>query len=48
MATLQMYMDQSKIDNTFASENSVGKIKKILMHCPGDTLFLCLINKLQS
>lgn len=51
MATLQMYMDQSKIENMFESEvyqevwgnefgvdNSVGKIKKILMHCPGDEL----------
>lgn len=51
MATLQMYMDQSKINNLFESEvfhevwgkefgvdNSVGKIKKILMHCPGEEL----------
>lgn len=51
MATLQMYMNQSKIENMFESEvyeevwgkdfgvdNSVGKIKKILMHCPGDEL----------
>lgn len=51
MATLQMYMNQSKIDNMFESkvyeevwgkefgvDNSVGKIKKILMHCPGDEL----------
>lgn len=51
MATLQMYMDRSKIDNMFKSEvyeevwgnqfgvhNSVGKIKKILLHCPGEEL----------
>ena len=51
MATLQMYMDRSKIDNLFTSEvfeevwgegfgvnNSVGKIKRILMHCPGEEL----------
>lgn len=51
MATLQMYMDQSKIENMFESEvyeevwgkefgvdNSVGKIKKVLLHCPGDEL----------
>lgn len=48
MATLQMYMDQSRIPNMFESEvyeevwgknfgvdNSVGKIKRILLHCPG-------------
>lgn len=48
MATLQMYMDQSKIPDTFKSEvyeevwgknfgvnNSVGKIRRILLHCPG-------------
>lgn len=48
MATLQMYMNQSKIDNLFTSDvyetvwgnqigvdNSVGKIRKILLHCPG-------------
>lgn len=51
MATLQMYMDKSKINNLFQSEvfgevwgndfgvdNSVGKIQKILLHCPGDEL----------
>lgn len=51
MATLQMYMDRSKIDNLFQSEvfeevwgkdfgvhNSVGQIKKVLMHCPGEEL----------
>lgn len=51
MATLQMYMDRSKIDNMFTSQvyeevwgnqfgvnNSVGKIRKILLHCPGDEL----------
>lgn len=49
MATLQMYMEQSKIQNMFTSEvyeevwgkefgvdNSVGKIRKILVHCPGE------------
>ena len=48
MATLQMYMDQSRIPNMFESEvyeevwgkdfgvdNSVGKIRKILVHRPG-------------
>ena len=48
MATLQMYMDRSKIKNMFESEvfeevwgdqfgvdNSVGKIRKILLHRPG-------------
>lgn len=48
MATLQMYMDRSRIPNTFESEvyeevwgknfgvdNSVGKIRRILLHCPG-------------
>lgn len=48
MATLQMYMDQSKIPDMFKSEvyeevwgknfgvnNSVGKIRRILLHCPG-------------
>ena len=51
MATLQMYMDKSRIENTFESsvyqevwgesfgvDNSVGKIKKILVHCPGEEL----------
>ena len=51
MATLQMYMNQSKIDNPFESDvyrevwgngfgvdNSVGKIRKLLMHCPGEEL----------
>ena len=51
MATLQMYMDQSRIDNTFTSDvysevwgrdlfvdNSVGRIRKILVHCPGEEL----------
>ena len=51
MATLQMYMDQSRIDNMFESEvyeevwgkqfgvdNSVGKIRKILLHCPGEEI----------
>ena len=51
MATLQMYMDKSRIDNTFSSSvysevwgqsfgvnNSVGRIKKILVHCPGEEL----------
>ena len=51
MATLQMYMDQSRIENMFESgvyeevwgkgfgvDNSVGKIRKILMHCPGEEL----------
>lgn len=51
MATLQMYMDRSRIDNMFTSEvftevwgkdfgvdNSVGKIRKILLHCPGEEL----------
>ncbi len=51
MPTLQMYMDQSKIENMFQSEvyeevwgnqfgvdNSVGKIQKILLHCPGKEL----------
>ena len=48
MATLQMYMDRSRIPNTFESDvyeevwgknfgvdNSVGKIRRILLHCPG-------------
>lgn len=51
MATLQMYMDRSRIENTFTSDvysevwgrdtfvdNSVGKVRKILVHCPGDEL----------
>lgn len=51
MATLQMYMDRSRIDNMFESEvyeevwgkefgvdNSVGKIRKILLHCPGEEI----------
>ncbi len=51
MPTLQMYMEESKIDNLFQSEvyeevwgnqfgvgNSVGKIRKILLHCPGKEL----------
>lgn len=51
MATLQMYMDRSHIDNMFTSDvyeevwgthfgvdNSVGKIRKILLHCPGEEL----------
>lgn len=51
MATLQMYMDRSRIDNMFTSEvyeevwgnqfgvdNSVGKIRRILLHCPGEEL----------
>ncbi len=51
MATLQMYMDQSTIRNTFTSDvyeevwgkdfgvdNSVGKIRKIMVHCPGKEL----------
>lgn len=51
MATLQMYMDRSRIDNMFTSEvygeiwgnefgvdNSVGKIRKILIHRPGEEL----------
>lgn len=51
MATLQMYMDRSRINNTFESDvykevwgdgfgvrDSVGKIRKILVHCPGDEL----------
>lgn len=51
MATLQMYMDRSKIDNMFTSDvyeqvwgkefgvnNSVGKIRKILLHCPGEEI----------
>ena len=48
MATLQMYMDRSRINNQyedpswkevwgdgFGVDNSVGKIRKILVHCPG-------------
>ncbi len=51
MPTLQMYMDQSKIENMFQSEvytevwgdkfgvdNSVGQIRRILLHCPGKEL----------
>ena len=51
MATLQMYMNQSKIENMFTSEvyeevwgkkfgvdNSVGKIRRILLHCPGEEI----------
>ncbi|MGN1023167.1 MAG: dimethylarginine dimethylaminohydrolase family protein [Lachnospiraceae bacterium] len=51
MATLQMYMDQSHIDNTFTSDvyrevwgrdlfvdNSVGTIRQILVHCPGEEI----------
>ena len=51
MATLQMYMDRSRIENTFTSpvyqqvwgknfgvDNSVGKIRRILVHCPGDEI----------
>lgn len=51
MATLQMYMDRSSIDDMFSSEvyeevwgdgfgvdNSVGKIRKLLIHCPGREL----------
>lgn len=51
MATLQMYMDQSRIPDLFESEvfeeiwgsgfgvdNSVGTIKKILLHCPGEEI----------
>ena len=51
MSTLQMYMDRSRIENTFESDvykevwgdefgvdNSVGKIRKILVHCPGKEL----------
>ncbi len=51
MATLQMYMDRSSINNMFESEvyeevwgkdfgvdNSVGRIKKILVHRPGEEL----------
>lgn len=51
MATLQMYMDKSRIENTFTDpvygevwgeefgvDNAVGKIKKILVHCPGEEL----------
>ena len=51
MATLQMYMDKSRIPNMFDSEvyeevwgkefgvdNSVGKIRRILLHCPGEEI----------
>lgn len=51
MATLQMYMNQSKIENMFTSkvyeevwgkkfgvDNSVGKIRRILLHCPGEEI----------
>lgn len=51
MSTLQMYMNQSKIENLFQSkvyeevwgngfgvDNSVGKIRKLLLHCPGREL----------
>jgi N-dimethylarginine dimethylaminohydrolase len=51
MATLQMYMDRSRIVNQykdpsfrevwgtgFGIDNSVGKIRKILVHCPGEEI----------
>lgn len=51
MATLQMYMDRSRIENTFTSDvykevwgrdlfvdNSVGRIRKVLVHCPGEEI----------
>ena len=51
MATLQMYMDRSRINNQyedpswkevwgdgFGVDNSVGKIRKILVHCPGEEI----------